>query len=88
MRSENKNFAYDYKDRTLRGSFINQVLIFTFVGLILIGVLFSDAIVARLVKLTELISLLFFISFGGWKTAQYFSKRQSKICDKEKEEGM
>ena len=69
-----KNLFWDFKDQTIRGSFINQVLIGVIIYLIIRGA-FNTEVADRLVKMTELISLVFFISFGGWKASSIWKDR-------------
>ena len=81
-----KTLVYNYDDNTIRGSFINQVLTGTIITLIVIAVLTSNEITDRLVRLTELITLVFFISFGGWKASQYFYNKRFHVKDCKEDE--
>jgi len=76
-----KTLWWDDKDKTIRGSFINLVLTAILMTLIIIGA-FNDGVAARLVKLTELITFVFVISFGGWRAGKYFTEK-NKVSEKE-----
>jgi uncharacterized protein YebE (UPF0316 family) len=61
------NLFWDETDKTIRGSFINMILTFSLLGLIVYGTLFGGKeIVNNLKELQSLIIWFFGLSFGIW----------------------
>lgn len=84
MRNQNrvdKTFIWDFKDKTVRGSFINFLLTVVLLSIIALGC-FYDGVCSRLVKLSELVMGFYFISLGVWKTGQVMKyKKDADIAD-------
>jgi hypothetical protein len=74
-----KKMAWDAKDNTIRGGFVNLVITVNLMAMIWMGVL-SDVVSLRLERMTALMSVLFGASFGVWKAAKtvkdYLSRRK------------
>lgn len=64
-----KKMAWDTKDNTIRGGFVNLVITVNLMVMIWLGVL-SDLVSVRLERMTALMSVLFGASFGVWKVAK------------------
>jgi len=64
-----KAWAWDSKNKTMRGSFINFMLTLNLLVMIWIGII-NDAASVRLERMTPLMIALFGTSFGVWKIAK------------------
>lgn len=86
-----KNFAWDKKDKTIRGSFVNLQMTIIIMVLICIGA-FVKEVRENLVAMTTLISSVFGISFTVWTYGKYkkigFGPPQTpqRDCDDEDED--
>jgi len=69
---------YDPQSQSIRGSFVNLVVTFSILGLIIYGVLFNETIVGRLVSLSSLILTFFGLSFGVWAAKSVINSSQSQ----------
>lgn len=64
-----KKMAWDSKDNTIRGGFVNLAITVNLMIMIWLGVL-MDPVSLRLERMTALMSVLFGASFGVWKAAK------------------
>lgn len=64
-----KKMAWDARDNTIRGGFVNLLITVNLMIMIWLGVLL-EPVSLRLERMTALMSVLFGASFGVWKVAK------------------
>jgi len=70
-----KQFLWDKKNQTIRGSSINLLITLVILLLIVIGA-FSESVANNLEKLAVLIAAFFSASFGVWSAKKYFEGKE------------
>jgi len=71
---------YDPKDKTIRGSFISQLLTL-FMVYVIFRAIDSTEVMERVSKLSEVILGFYFLSLGIWKTGQVIKYRADKCLE-------
>ena len=74
-RKMKRDFIFDKEDSSIRGSFVIFCETAIIIFLIAYGVLCSEAVVDRLVKLTGLIASFFTANFGIWAAKSHMDGR-------------
>jgi hypothetical protein len=70
MKDNKLSFIWANKDCTIRGNFINLVITFCILVLIINGA-FDSKVADNLVKIENLFAMFFIGSFGIWRTGKY-----------------
>lgn len=77
-----KSLLWDQKNKSVRGSFVNLILTFSILGLIIASAC-SDAVKDRVVEITSLILGYFATSLGIWSYKKIAESKQGVENEKE-----
>lgn len=72
-----KGFVFNYKELTVRGSFVNLLFTLAIVGLIIFGA-FNESVAGNLKTLEALIIATYATSFGVWQGKKYLEGKNKE----------
>lgn len=81
-----KSILWDHKNKSIRGSFVNLILTFSILFLI-IAAAFDDAVKNRVVELTSLILGFFASSLGIWSYKKIAEGKQAGVDEQISQDG-